>query len=51
MRKKRELKEGASYHVYARINRQEYLLQTIFIKKMFMTILKRAKIKYNRTFD
>ncbi len=40
------MKEGASYHVYARINRQEYLLQTIFIKKMFMSILKRAKQKY-----
>ena len=47
MRKRRELKEGASYHVYARINRQEYLLQAIFIKKMFMTILKRAKQKYS----
>lgn len=46
MRKKRELKEGASYHVYARINRKEYLLQAVFIKKMFMTILKRAKLKY-----
>ncbi|MCD6396012.1 MAG: transposase [Spirochaetaceae bacterium] len=47
MRKKRELKEGASYHVYARINRQEYLLQPVFIKTMFMIILKRAKRKYS----
>ena len=47
MRKKRELKKGASYHIYARINRQEYLLQTVFIKKMFMAVLKRAKRKYS----
>ncbi|RKX93213.1 MAG: hypothetical protein DRP59_03480 [Spirochaetes bacterium] len=46
MRRKRELKNGASYHVYARINRQEYLLRSIFIKKMFMFILRRAKQKY-----
>ncbi len=47
MRKRRELKDGASYHVYALINRKEYLLQEIFIKKMFMIILKRAKKKYS----
>ena len=47
MRKRRELKTGASYHITARINRQEYLLQAVFIKKMFMIILKRAKIKYS----
>ncbi|MCF6335174.1 MAG: transposase [Spirochaetales bacterium] len=47
MRKRRELKEGASYHVYARINRQEYILQAVFIKKLFMSILKRAMIKYS----
>ncbi|MCF6336052.1 MAG: transposase, partial [Spirochaetales bacterium] len=47
MRKRRDLIEGASYHVYARINRQEYLLRSVFIKKMFMTILKRAKIRYS----
>ncbi len=47
MRKRRELKQGASYHVYARINRKEFLLQEIFIKKMFMIILKRAKKKYS----
>ncbi len=47
MRKRRELKDGASYHVYARINRQEYLLKSVFIKAMFMVILKRAKKRYN----
>ena len=47
MRKRRKLKDGSSYHVYARINRQEYLLQSVFIKKMFMIILKRAKRKYS----
>ena len=47
MRKRRALKEGASYHVYARINRREYLLKEVFIKKMFMTILRRAQKRYN----
>ena len=47
MRKRRELKDGASYHITAQINRQEYLLQEVLIKKMFMTILKRAKRKYS----
>ncbi len=47
MRKRRELKNGASYHVYARINRQEYLLHSVFVKTMFMIILKRAKKRYN----
>ncbi len=47
MRKRRELNEGASYHVYARINRREYLLKSVFIKKMFMNILRRARKKYN----
>ena len=46
MRKRRELKDGASYHVYALINRHEYLLQAVFIKKLFMVILNRAKKKY-----
>ncbi len=47
MRKRRALREGASYHVYARINRQEYLLHSVFVKTMLMLILKRAKKKYN----
>ncbi len=38
---------GASYHLYARINRQEYLLKSVFIKTMFIIILKRAKRKYS----
>ncbi len=51
MRKKRELKKGASYHIYARINRQEYLLRPIFIKKMFMIVLKRAQLRYSFQLD
>jgi REP-associated tyrosine transposase len=47
MRKRREIKHGASYHVSARINRQEYLLQAVLIKIMFMTVLKKAKRKYS----
>lgn len=47
MRKRRALQDGASYHVYGRINRQEYLLQEAFIKEMFMVIIRRAKKKYS----
>ncbi len=46
MRQKRTLKNGARYHVYARINRQEYLLRSVFVKEMFMFILRRAKKRY-----
>lgn len=46
MRKKRELRYGATYHVYARANRQEFILEKIFVKKMFMKVLERAKQKF-----
>ena len=46
MRRRRIIIEDARYHVYARINRQEFILQSIFIKEMFMSVLKRAKKKF-----
>ena len=46
MRKKRELRNGATYHVYARANRQEFILEKVFVKKMFMEVLERAKKKF-----
>ncbi len=46
MRKKRKLIEGAKYHVTARINRSEFILNAPKIKELFLDILKRAKKKY-----
>ncbi len=46
MRKRRELKIGANYHITARINRQEFLFENDYMKEMFMRILRRAKKKY-----
>ena len=46
MRKPRLLKNGASYHVTARANRQELIFEENSIKKLFLEILKDAKKKY-----
>ncbi len=46
MRRRRIIVEGSSYHVYARINRKEYILLTMFVKEMFMSVLRRAKKKF-----
>jgi len=46
MRKPRLLREGARYHVSARINRKEMLLDPAEIKTMFLEVVKRAKLKY-----
>ncbi|MBN1699859.1 MAG: transposase [Spirochaetales bacterium] len=46
MRKPRKLVDGAKYHVTARANRQEFILQSALIKNLFLNIIKRAKKKY-----
>jgi putative transposase len=46
MRKPRELREGARYHVTARANRKEMILADEAIKTLFLQVLKRAKKKY-----
>ncbi len=46
MRKPRELQQGATYHVSARSNRQEFILESKTLKDMLLRILKRAKEKY-----
>jgi len=46
MRKPRSLVQGARYHVTARANRRELILNSIGIKKLFMKTIKRAKKKY-----
>ena len=46
MRKPRLLKNGASYHVTARANRQENIFEEKSMKKLFLDTLKAAKKKY-----
>ena len=46
MRKPRELREGALYHVTARANRQEMILDGKGMKDLFLEVLTRAKGKY-----
>jgi len=46
MRKPRKLAQGARYHVTARANRRELILNSIKIKNLFMKTIKRAKKKY-----
>jgi putative transposase len=47
MRKPRELHEGARYHVTARANRKEMILDTSAMKELFLSVVKRAKVKYD----
>lgn len=47
MRKTRELHMGAEYHVTAKINREEFALQSVEIKELFLHIVKRAKEKFS----
>jgi putative transposase len=46
MRKPRKLVEGARYHVTARANRSEFILNSSEIKNLFLEIIKRSKKKY-----
>ena len=47
MRKPRELQESACYHVTARANRKEMILDTSAMKELFLSVVKRAKLKYD----
>jgi putative transposase len=46
MRKPRMLQEGARYHVTARANRKEMILDSDPMKELFLSVLKRARRKY-----
>ncbi|MDR1904491.1 MAG: transposase [Treponema sp.] len=46
MRKNRKLREGAEYHVTARINRGESIFESDESKELFLDVVKRAKRKY-----
>ena len=47
MRKNRQLREGAEYHVTARINRGEKIFLIREDRDLFIEVLKRAKKKFN----
>ena len=38
---------GARYHVTARANRKEMILDTSAMKELFLSVVKRAKLKYD----
>lgn len=46
MRRLRQLTDGARYHVIARANRGELILNSAEIKQLFLDVIKRAKGKY-----
>jgi len=48
MRKPRELRTGARYHVTARANRKEMILDTSAMKELFLSVVKRAKPEWGR---
>ena len=47
MRKARIIQQGATYHVTAKTNRGEFILNSNEMKEMFIYILKDAKKKFN----
>lgn len=47
MRKPRQIKPNAIYHVTARANRQEMILSSCIFKELFIDIMKSAKKKYH----
>jgi putative transposase len=47
MRHPRKLSDGARYHVTARANRKEMILDSIAMKELFLSVVKRAKKKYD----
>ncbi|MBN1525774.1 MAG: transposase [Spirochaetales bacterium] len=49
MRKPRQLREHAKYHVTARANRQEMIFHSEVIKQLFLETISRAKRKFNFT--
>lgn len=47
MRKRRKLAEGARYHVTARANRREMIMESDEVKRILINVLARAKHKYS----
>ena len=51
MRKQRKLLDGAKYHVAARVNHRELLLEHSSAKQMFLDVLARAHAKFDFRLD
>ena len=47
MRKARIIEQGATYHVVAKTNRGEFILNSDEMKEMFLSIMERAKRKFD----
>lgn len=47
MRQPRKLQDGARYHVTARANRKEMIFDSNTMKELFLSVVKRAKAKYD----
>jgi putative transposase len=47
MRRARVLQKGARYHVTARANRREMILDNDAIKELFVETIKRARVRYD----
>ncbi len=46
MRKRRQLQEGATYHVTAKSNRGEFILYSDEVKELFVSVVNEAKKKH-----
>jgi putative transposase len=51
MRKKRMLRPGAKYHVTARANRKELILNDPEVKELFLEVVEQAKERYDFRID
>ena len=51
MRKTRRLVDGARYHVVARANRREFILESDRIKDMFLAVISRARRRFRFSVD
>ena len=47
MRKRRLIQEGATYHVVAKTNRGEFILNSDEMKELFLNILEAAEKKFD----
>lgn len=51
MRKPRQLIRGSRYHVIARANRNEFILESHQVKQMLLTVIAQARRRYAFTLD
>ncbi|MCK4516404.1 MAG: transposase, partial [Spirochaetaceae bacterium] len=51
MRKPRRLVDSARYHVIARANRREFILESDRIKDMFLSVITQAKRRFRFSID